>query len=183
MGKIIMFNFVSLDGFFAGKNGAIDWHQMDEEFQEFVIIQLRKVGGLIFGRKTYDLMFAYWPLPGVIESDPHVAEKMNGLPKTVFSKTMQHAEWNNTVVANQIESRMNELRQSDNDHLVLGSGDLCESLINAGLIDEFRMIVNPLILGDGIPMFKANSQRVNLNLSEAKTFRSGKVMLSYERRP
>ena len=96
MRKLFVFNLVTLDGYFEGPNREIDWHNVDAEFNEYAIDMLNSVDALIFGRVTYELMASYWPTPDVIKNDPIVAEKMNTLPKIVFSRTLEKVEWNNT---------------------------------------------------------------------------------------
>ena len=96
MRKVILFNMVTLDGFFEGPNREINWHHVDEEFNEFAIDQLDSADGLLFGRVTYEMMASYWPTPAARTNDPIVAGKMNALPKFVFSRTLKKAEWNNT---------------------------------------------------------------------------------------
>ena len=96
MRKVILFMMVTLDGFFEGPNGEIDWHNVDQEFNKFAIEQLDSVDILLFGRKTYELMASYWPTPAAATDDPIVADKMNRLPKIVFSKTLSSVEWQNT---------------------------------------------------------------------------------------
>jgi len=93
MGKVIVFNLITIDGFFERPKHEIDWHHVDEEFNEFAIEQLNTVDTLLFGRVTYDLMANYWPTPTAIKNDPIVANKMNSLPKIVISKTLSHADW------------------------------------------------------------------------------------------
>ncbi len=96
MRNLVLFNLMTVDGFFAGPNGEIDWHNVDEEFNQFAIEQLSTAGGLIFGRTTYQMMADYWPTPQAITDDPIVAGMMNELAKIVFSKTLDRADWNNT---------------------------------------------------------------------------------------
>ena len=96
MRKVVLFNMVTLDGFFAGPEGEIDWHHVDQEFNEFAIEQLNTAGSLIFGRLTYQLMSSYWPTPAAKNDDPIVAEMMNQIPKYVFSRTLVTADWENT---------------------------------------------------------------------------------------
>ena len=182
MRKVILFNAVTLDGFFAGPNGEIDWHNVDEEFNEFAIDQLNSTDGLIFGRVTYQLMASYWPTPSALTDDPIIADKMNNLPKIVFSKTLEKAEWNNTkLIKGNIAEEISKLkRQPGKDLFVFGSADLASTLTNLGLIDEYRIIVNPVVLGNGKPLFKGIKDKLHLKLVNTKTFRSGNVLLYYE---
>src|SRR5436190_1250490 len=96
MRKVIVSNMVSLDGFFAGLNGELDWHVVEDEFNQYAVNLLNSVDTILFGRLTYQLMAAYWPIPAAITDDPLVAQKMNTLSKVVFSKTLDKVEWNNS---------------------------------------------------------------------------------------
>jgi len=184
MRKIILFNMVTLDGFFEGPNGEIDWHNVDAEFNEFAIDQLNSADGLLFGRVTYQLMANYWPTPSAIKDDPVVAGLMNRLPKMVFSRTLAKAEWNNTRLVKGAERVAEEIarlkQQPGKDWLLFGSADLASTLTPLGLIDEYRIMVNPVVLGGGKPLFRGVKQKLNLKLVNAKTFRSGNVLLYYQ---
>src|SRR5437867_1283554 len=145
MRKVFLFNMVTLDGFFEGPNHDIDWHNTDEEFNEFSIAQMNEIGTLLFGRVTYQLMASYWPTQVAVESDPVVAEKMNSTPKVVFSRTLHSAEWNKTRLARDAAQEITKLKQQDGkDMAIFGSANLLASLIPLGLIDEFRIMVNPV---------------------------------------
>lgn len=181
MSRIVMFNMITLDGFFEGPNRDINWHHTDSEFNEFAIDQLNTVGGLIFGRVTYQLMESYWPTATAITNDPLVAEKMNSVPKIVFSRTLDRAEWNNTrLVKGEAVDEIPKLKeQPGGDLFIFGSADLASSLTPLGLIDEYRLIVNPVVLGSGAPVFKNQHQQLDLNLIKARPFRNGNVLLYY----
>src|SRR5580704_15482860 len=145
MGKIIMFNIISVDGYFSGKNGELDWHEVDDEFRGFAAEQLNEVSGLIFGRKTYQVMADYWPKPFALENDPVIAEKMNALKKIVFSTTLQKAEWNNTdLFAGGLEKIILDLKKSESDFFIFGSADLSRELTEKKLIDEYRIMIHPV---------------------------------------
>ena len=182
MRKIILFNMITLDGYFAGPGGEIDWHNVDEEFNDFAIEQLNSADGLIFGRLTYQLMASYWPTPAALNDDPIVAARMNSIPKIVFSRTLAEAEWSNTrlVKGNLVEEIPKLKQQPGKDYYIFGSADLATTFIENGLIDEYRIIVNPVVLGAGMPLFKDIKSRLNLKLIKARTFRSGNVLLYYE---
>ena len=182
MRKVFLFMMVSLDGFYEGPNHEIDWHNVDEEFNEFAINQLNEVDMLLFGRVTYQGMASYWPTPFAQEDDPIVAEKMNTLPKLVFSTTLEQAEWNNTrLVKEHIAEEISNLkRQPGKDLAIFGSSDLAVSFMHMGLLDEIRVIVNPVVLGAGKPLFKGLDDRVHLKLVGTKTFDSGNVLLYYK---
>lgn len=177
-----MFNLISLDGYFEGTNRDISWHNVDAEFNtEHAIPMLNSVDVLIFGRITYELMKNYWSTPKAINDDPIVANKMNLLPKIVFSKTLDKVDWHNTrLIKNNIEEEIYKLKkQSGKDLIILGSGSIVSQFAQQELIDEFQFLVNPIILGNGTPLFKNISKRLNLKLIQSKTDRSGNVFLRY----
>jgi dihydrofolate reductase len=182
MRKVFVFNLVTLDGYFEGPKREIDWHNVDAEFNEYAIDMLNSVDTLIFGRVTYELMTNYWPTPAAKKDDPIVAEKMNTLPKIVFSRTLEKVEWNNTrLVKDNIEEEIQKMkRQPGKDMALLGSGSILTELAPLGLIDEYRIMVNPVVLGSGNPMFKGIKDRLNLRLLKIRTFKSGNVLLYYE---
>jgi dihydrofolate reductase len=182
MRKIIFQITVSIDGLFEGPNKEIDWHNVDDEFNEFAIDLLNKVDVLLFGRKTYQLMESYWPTKEVIKNDPTIAERMNNLPKIVFSKTLDKVEWNNvTLIKENIAEEVTKLKQQPGEHIaVLGSSDLAVTLIERKLIDEFRIIISPVILGKGKQLFEGLKDKLSLRLLRAKTLHSGNVLFYYE---
>jgi dihydrofolate reductase len=181
MRKIIVFNMVTLDGFVAGPSGDIDWHRVDEEFNQFAIAQLDAAGGLIFGRVTYELMAGYWPTPLALEDDPIVAHQMNILPKIVVSRTLERADWHNTrLIKANFATELKQLKQqSGSDLFVFGSANLVASLIREDLIDEYRILVNPVVLGSGQPLFQDFRPPLHLKLIRTETFQNGNVMLVY----
>jgi len=182
MRKVIMFNLITLDGYFEGLNKDITWHQVDDEFNEFAIEQLSKSDGLIFGRVTYQLMAAYWPTPMAVENDPIVAGKMNSLPKFVFSKTLVKADWNNTqlIKGDAIEELKKLKQQPGKDLFIFGSAILSSTFTKNGLIDEYRIIINPIVLGAGNPLFKGKGKVLKMKLLNTRSFRNGNVLLYYQ---
>lgn len=182
MRKLFAFNMVTLDGFFEGPNQDISWHHVDEEFNQFAIEQTNSVDAILFGRKTYELMTSYWPTEAAIKDDPAIAGLMNSVPKIVFSRTLQRAEWNNSrLIKDNIAEEILELkRQPGKEIAVFGSADLLSTLILMDLIDEHRIMVNPVVLGSGTPLFKNVKDRFNLKLIQSRTFASGNVLLYYQ---
>ncbi|MGE5225107.1 MAG: dihydrofolate reductase family protein [Omnitrophica WOR_2 bacterium] len=178
MRKLILFNMVTLDGFIAGPDGDIGWHNVGEEFNEYAIKQLDEAGGLLFGRVTYDLMTTYWPTQEAIRNDPEVANRMNQLPKVVFSRKMEKAGWQNTrlVKVNPADEVKKLKQQPGQDLFLFGSANLAAPLIQNDLIDEFRLMVNPVVLGSGIPEFQ---QPLQLKLLRTRPFQNGNVLLVY----
>ena len=182
MRKLYLFNMVTLDGYFEGpKKWEIDWHNVDDEFNEFAINQLNETDAIIFGRVTYEGMASYWPTPRAIENDPVIAAKMNSIPKLAFSRTLKKAEWSNTsLVSNDIGGEISRLKgQPGKDLGIFGSANLASSLNRLGLIDEYRLIVNPVILGSGNPLFRNLNKKQDLRLVRNTNFKSGNVLLVY----
>lgn len=182
MGKLLVFNMISLDGFFEGLDHELDWHVTDEEFDLFAIEQLRQIGTILFGRKTYQMMAEYWPTQTAIEEDPVVADLMNSLPKVVFSRTLKSANWANTeLVQGDSGKLVQEMKNSTDEDLILfGSAELMNTLIKNNLVDEIRLMLNPVVLGRGQPLFSDPDLRLRLNLLNARPFKSGNVLLNYE---
>jgi dihydrofolate reductase len=181
MRKLVSFNMITLDGFFEGPRHDIAWHNVDEEFGQFAAEQTGTFGALLFGRATYQLMANYWPTPEAIQNDPIVADLMNRLPKVVFSRTLSQAEWNNTrLVAQNIPEHIQEMKRQDGKDLALfGSANLMATLMQFDLIDEYRLMLNPIVLGQGTRLFQAMHNKLKLNLISTKAFRNGNVLLTY----
>jgi dihydrofolate reductase len=185
MRKVILSNMVTLDGFFEGPNKELDWHIVDEEFNQYAIDLLSNVDALLFGRVTYQLMADYWPAaatnPSTPKSDLEIADKMNNLPKIVFSKTLQEVKWNNSrlIKANIAEEISKMKTQPGKDMVIFGSGSIVSTFMQLGLIDEYRIIVNPVVLGNGNPLFKGINDKQNLKLLNTRVLGSGIVILYY----
>jgi dihydrofolate reductase len=180
--ELFVFNMVTLDGFFAGPNGEIDWHNTDDEFGAFANSQMSEIGGLVFGRRTYELMAGYWPTADAVRDEPVVAAAMNDLPKLVFSRSLQRVDWSNSRIAKGVEDLTALKGQPGRDLAVFGSADLLETLIPLGVVDEYRLMITPLVLGEGKPLFKDARQRLDLEFTQSRTFRNGNVLLSYRPR-
>jgi dihydrofolate reductase len=182
MRKLFVFNLVTLDGYFEGPNRDISWHNVDAEFNEYAVAMLNSADTLLFGRVTYDLMAGYWPTADAIKNDPIVAEKMNSLPKIVFSRTLEKTAWHNTrLVKGNVEEEIKKMKtQPGKDMALLGSGTIVTECAQSGLIDEYRIMVNPVVLGNGKPLFKGIRDRLNLELLTSRTFKSGNVLLCYQ---
>jgi dihydrofolate reductase len=182
MRNIFLFMMVTLDGFFEGPDHSIDWHNVDEEFNEFAIDQLHELDTLLFGRATYEGMASFWPTPFAKENDPIVADLMNSTPKIVVSTTLEQAEWENSrlVKANVAEEITKLKQQPGKDIAVFGSSDLAVSLLQLGLLDELRIMVNPVVLGSGKRLFAGMNEQQHLKLLKTRTFNSGNVLLRYQ---
>ncbi len=185
MRKLIVFNHVSLDGYFVDMNGDMSWakadHQ-DAEWDAFVAGNASGGGVLVFGRVTYEMMASFWPTPFAIESMPVVAEGMNNMPKIVFSQTLKQASWNNTkLVKGDLAAEMRKMKkESGKDLVILGSGSIVAQLAPEGLIDEYQIVVNPIVLGKGRTMFDGVKEKLALKLTKTRAFGNGNVLLSYE---
>jgi dihydrofolate reductase len=181
--KVIMFNLITVDGYFEGKNKwDIAWHQVDDEFNQFSIEQLDHASGLIFGRVTYEGMAAYWPTPNAIKDDPMVAGKMNSIPKYVFSRTMDHVDWNNShLVKGDAVDELRQLKQrSSKDLFIFGSANLGQTFTQHHLIDEYRLIINPIVLGSGGSLFTDIGSSLKFRLIASRAFKNGNVLLTYQ---
>ncbi len=178
MRRILVKNHMSLDGFFEGPNREIDWFGFDQEQFDDSVVLLNSVDTLLFGRTTYEMMKAYWP---IAPPDP-ISDKMNSLSKVVFSATLKSADWNNTrVIGGDIAEEAKRLKQEPGgDMVVLGSAKLASLLLERGLVDEYRVYITPILLGRGNPLFQPIGERLNLRLVGQKIFRSGLVMLVYQ---
>lgn len=177
MRKLILFDMVSIDGFFEDANGTIDWHTVDEEFNDFATEQLDSAGMLLFGRVTYELMASYWP---EADDDPDVAARMNRMQKAVVSNTLPDVSWENTeLLSGEMAARVRELKARDGgDIFVFGSGKLSDGLLGAGLVDEVRLMVAPVLLGGGRRLFEPAAP-VTWGLVSARVFGNGNVLLTY----
>jgi dihydrofolate reductase len=180
-----MFNNISLDGYFSGPGGELDWaHRSaaDPEFDAFVAGNASGGGTLLLGRKTYDLMVQWWPTPQAMATMPEVAAGMNRMSKVVASRTMQRAEWSNTTVlrGELIEEVRRMKAESGAGMTILGSGSLVAQLAPAGLIDELQIVVVPVVLGKGRTMFEGVGAALDLRLVRSRVFPQGKVLLVYQ---
>jgi dihydrofolate reductase len=185
MRELVAFTNVTLDGYFAGPNGDLGWaHEgkQDAEWNAFVAENAQSGGQLLLGRVTYELMASYWPTPQALENDPVVAEGMNNLPKVVFSRTLDKASWKNTkLVKGDMAAAVRKLKQEPGKGMaLLGSGSVVSQLAQAGLIDEYQIVVNPVALGEGKTLFAGIKEKLNLKLTRTRTFANGNALLCYE---
>ncbi|MEO6812489.1 MAG: dihydrofolate reductase family protein [Ginsengibacter sp.] len=180
MRKIIVSNLMSLDGFFEGTNKELDWFVVGEEFFEYARELLNSVDTILFGRVTYQMMASYWP--DATDNDAVITHKMNHLTKIVFSKTLKRVDWNNSKLAKEdIVPEVTRMKEEEgNDIVIFGSGTIVSQLSEVGLIDEYRIILNPVLLGNGNPLFRGIHNKINLKLMQVGTLDSGVVILYYE---
>ena len=183
MRKLTVFNAISLDGYFTDAKGDMSWaHKQDAEWKAFAADNASGGGALVFGRITYEMMAAFWPTPAAFEANAVVAEKMNNLPKIVFSTTLEKSMWNNTtLVKGDIAAEMRRLKNDAGpDMVILGSGTIVTQLAEARLIDGYQVVLNPIVLGSGRTMFDGVHDRQGLRLTQTRPFSNGNVVLSYE---
>lgn len=186
MRKIILLMHVSLDGFTAGPNGELDWIKFDEELIDYVGKLTDRCDTALFGRATYEMMEAYWPTaaeqPNASKHDIEHAKWVNNATKIMFSKTVKETAWNNSVIISDkiFEEIETFKKQSGKDMIMIGSPGIAQTFMNLRLIDEFRININPVILGSGISLYKDIKNKKNLKLIEAKVFESGVIGTHYE---
>jgi dihydrofolate reductase len=173
---------VTLDGFMEGPKRELDYTAgfVDQDFDRYASAMLQSIDGMLLGRRTYQLFADYWP-----SANGPDAERMNELPKIVFSRTLERVDWNNSrLVTASVREEVTRLkREPGNDLALFGSADLASTLMRLGLIDEYRILVTPVVLGSGTPMFKHVEDKIALKLLKATTWSSGIVALSYQPQP
>lgn len=185
MRKIISFMHISLDGFVAGLNGEMDWIKVDDEIFDFVGQRISKTDAALYGRVTYEMMENYWPTaadqPNASKHDIEHSKWYSKAGKIVLSKTITEAGLNNTtIISDHISDRINEIKQSSGEEILLfGSPSATHSLIQQGLIDGYWLFLNPVILGQGIPLFTDIKNKINLKLLSTRSFNCGVTELNY----
>jgi len=183
--RLIVFNNVSLDGYFVDGNGDMSWARkamQDAEWNAFAAGNATGGGVLLFGRITYELMSSYWPTPLAFKNDPIVAEAMNNHQKVVFSRKLDKGSWNNTkLVRGDLVAEVRKMKAESGEGMaILGSGSIVSQLAQAGLIDEYQIALNPIVLGRGRTMFDGIKDKLALKLMKTRAFGNGNVMLWYE---
>jgi dihydrofolate reductase len=183
MSKLVVYNSMSLDGYFTDANGDMSWaHKQDPEWQAFVSENARGGGQLLFGRITYDLMASFWPTPLAAQSNPIVVERMNSLRKFVFSTTLDKVTWSNTTLfKGDLTTEVRKLKQEPGPNIVImGSGSVVAQLADAGLIDEYQIVLNPVVVGVGRTLFEGVKRKLPMKLARSRAFGNGNVVLFYE---
>lgn len=184
MRRLTAFNSVSLDGYFADANGDVSWaHQSpdDAEWNAFVAGNASGGGALVFGRITYEMMASFWPTPAAAQAMPEVAKGMNAMPKYVITRTLTAVSWENAnLLRGNLVSKIRKLKEEPGPDLtILGSGSIVSQLAVAGLIDELQVVVIPVVLGKGRPLFSGVKKAISFKLLQSRTFGNGNVLLSY----
>lgn len=179
MRRLVMWNVETLDGCFDGPQlWQLDWHltAWGDELERFSLDQAEEVGTLLFGRVTYEGMAAHWTT-----ATGEIADFMNGVPKVVFSSSLDSADWSNTrLVKGDAADEVERLKQeSGKDLFVFGSARLCDGLMQRGLFDEYRICLAPMVLGGGVPLFKPAPEPRRLKLLEARALKTGAIILRY----
>lgn len=188
MRNLIFFMHTSLDGFVAGPGGELNWVKLDDSLFDFVATMTDKADTALYGRVTYDMMQGYWPKagekPDATKHDKEHSAWYNKVSKIVLSRTMKDSGLHKVKVINdQLADNINKLKQQDGKNiLIFGSPGASQSLLKLGLIDEFWLFVNPVILGQGMPLFKDIPGTTQLKLAESKTFPCGVIALHYEKK-
>jgi dihydrofolate reductase len=184
MPRLVVFNNISLDGYFTGNDGDLEWAyegRNDPDYDAFIAGNARSGGMLLLGRVTYDMMVHYWPTPAAAQNDPVVAGRMNAMPKLVFSRTLENPAWENTSVSRDAVAEVRRLKHGAGpDMTVLGSGSIVAQLARHGLIDEYQFVLNPVALGAGRTLFEDMEDDIPMKLAKTRSFGNGKVFLRYE---
>ena len=185
MSKLIYAMSVSLDGFVAPPDGSLDFAHVDEELHEVFNEEARSVATMLHGRRMYELMAAYWP---TADQDPNAPPVMRDFariwrdkPKIVFSKTLDKVDWNSTLIRGDVVDEVRRLKQQPENDMDIGGPTVVAPLIDADLIDEYRMYVNPVVLGAGLPYLPPLAQHLELRLLEMRRFAGDVVYLRYQR--
>lgn len=185
MGRLIYSFNVSLDGFIETRDRRIDWGLVDEELHTWFNDQARTIGASIYGRRLYELMNAYWPTagdnPDASETERDFAATWNATPRYVFSRTRTSVEGAGRLVTGDIGDRLAEIRAAHPGNVDVGGATLAASFIERDLVDEYQLLVHPIVLGGGTRYFPALERELSLKLVETRTFASGVVYLGYRR--
>jgi len=181
---------LTVDGYFAGEDGNIDWHNVDDEFNDFAIEHTAEFGTLIFGHTTYKLFEDFWPAaikdPKFSPEDHKIGQIIDDMEKIVFSKTLDNVTWNNSKLFHEInpeeikkwKSPSTSSGSNEKPMAIFGSGTIVQEFTRLGLVDEYRLMINPVILGKGKPLFKDVDQ-IKLKLLNTKIFKNGNVLFYY----
>ena len=183
MGKLVYSMSVSLDGYAAAPDGSLGWVHIDEEIHSHFNDEARAMSAFLYGRRMYELMAGYWPRA---EADPEATSPMrefagiwSATPKVVFSQTLDEVDWNSRLVRDDTIAEVTRLKARPGFDMDVSGPTLAGSLLRAGLVDEVHMLVNPIVLGSGLPFFPPLDAPIPLRLVETRTFASGVVLLRH----
>ncbi len=187
MGRLIYSMSVSLDGFVETPKRSLDWVRVDEEFHRVFNDEARAMSAFLYGRRMYELMSAYWPTaaiqPSVTPVEVEFARIWTATPKVVFSRTLEEVSWNSRLVRDGAVEEVTRLKAQPGFDMDVGGPTLASAFIRAGLVDEYRLALHPVVLGGGTPFIPRLDDRLDLRLLEVRTFQSGVVYLRYGSRP
>jgi dihydrofolate reductase len=185
MRKIVLMMSMSLDGFVEGPGREIDWHRIDDETHRHFNDEARRMGGFLNGRVMYELMAGFWPTADADPANAGPVAEFAGIwrdmPKIVYSRTLEHADWNTTIVRDVVVEEVMALKAQPGGDLSVGGADLAAEFRRHGLIDEYRVYVHPVLIGRGKPLFQETDILTDLRLVESRVFGNGVVLLRYER--
>jgi dihydrofolate reductase len=185
MRKIIYMMSVSLDGFIEGPDRELDWHLVDDELHSHFNELLAPMSAFLSGRVTHELMAGFWPTADADPSSSGPVVEYAGIwrdmPKIVFSRTLERADWNTTVVRDLVVDDIMALKAQPGGDLALGGANLAAAFMRHDLVDEYRVYVHPVVIGRGRPMFQPAEDRISLRLAETRPFGNGVVLLHYQR--
>lgn len=185
MKKIIVCNWLSLDGFFSGHNGETDWFYWNDEIEHHQLTILQGVKLMLFGRTTYDIMANYWPTNAAAHENKQITKLMNNIHKIVFTSSLKAISWKNSIVKRELKQEdIHRLKQETHgDILILGSGSIASQLLNLDLVDELHLFINPIILGSGQTMFQHVHGRITWEQAKSESFGNGVTLNVYEKQP
>lgn len=185
MRKLIYGMGTSLDGYIETRTGEVAMPAPDEELHRFANEQAREAGAFLYGRRLYEVMAGYWPTADTIPSAPdyevEFARIWKETPKIVFSRTLETVEWNSRLVRDDVGEEIRKLKAEPGQDLEIGGANFASTAMRLGLVDEFRILIHPFVLGGGKPFFPDLANGIQLRLLETRTFGSGVVYLRYER--
>lgn len=185
MGDVVVMMSVSLDGYMEGPDRDLSWHMVDEELHLHFNQRLAAMGAFLDGRVTYELMAGYWPTadrdPDSGPAEAEFAGIWRDMPKVVYSRTLQEADWNTRIVREVVPEEVEALKAQSGGDLAVGGADLAAAFERHGLIDEYSLYVMPVVVGAGKPLFSPSNGRLDLRLAETRTFGNGVVLLRYRR--
>jgi dihydrofolate reductase len=183
LGKLIYLMNVSLDGFVSTVDGGLDWSTVNDEIHSFFNEQTRGLDASLYGRRLYETMSSHWPTaaddPNIVPVELEFAKLWNAMPKIVFSHSLTEVHWNSRLVRGDVADQLAQIRQEFSGDLDVGGATLAASFIEQGLVDEYRLMVHPVILGEGKPFFPKLDQPIRLQFVESRRFGSGHVYLRY----
>ncbi|MGC0421233.1 dihydrofolate reductase family protein [Embleya sp. AB8] len=183
MRKIVYWMGMSLDGFIEGPQREIGWHRVDDELHRHMNEQLAGMGALLSGRVTHELMAGFWPTADADPASSGTVREFAGIwrdmPKVVYSRTLERADWNTTIKRDVVVAEIRALQDEAGGDLALGGADLAATFRRLGLIDEYRVYVHPVLIGRGKPMFGPTDATTDLRLVETRAFGNGVVLLHY----